>query len=333
MVDGYGGSRLFVPIKATGKAAEDTTGKPNVAFTNCFNFSESNKQTKYSPPVTEKKYIPTKYNDSGKKIADHTLSSLSWDTLYISGMTIRPTITTDKNMYIPDETVTWTVDGKVESGSENNHKVQFAVTIPKETQYIDETAKDYQGNPLPDPSSRVENADGTWTLKWVLDYMAEGSTYNPTVTMQQLTQETNAAEQQDSDTEQVRKNKMEESQMEVVEQGQMPEEQANEQEETTENLEQLVVEKEALNSALFDAHEEIAKLEEKTNALEQLEAEKERLASRLADAQVELSKLKEQKDAEESLELIQAKKQVEELIEKNEQLKKEVVQSQQERPL
>jgi cell division septum initiation protein DivIVA len=76
--------------------------------------------------------------------------------------------------------------------------------------------------------------------------------------------------------------------------------------------------------------EEIAKLEEKTVALEQLEAEKERLASRLADAQIELSKLKEQKDAEDSLELIQAKKQVDELIEKNERLKKEVVQSQQE---
>ena len=116
--------------------------------------------------------------------------------------------------------------------------------------------------------------------------------------------------------------------MAMEEQGQRPEEQ--EQEETIEDTAQLAAEKEALNSALFDAHEEIAKLEEQTSRLEELEAEKERLASRLADAQVELSKLKEQKVAEESLELIQAKKQVEELTEKNEQLKKEVVQSQQE---
>lgn len=28
----------------------------------------------------------------------------------------------------------------------------------------------------------MKNGDGTWTLKWVLDYMAEGSTYNPKVT-------------------------------------------------------------------------------------------------------------------------------------------------------
>ncbi|MGG5371320.1 hypothetical protein [Enterococcus sp. AZ196] len=124
------------------------------------------------------------------------------------------------------------------------------------------------------------------------------------------------------------KNALEESHMDVGEQGQLPEEQI--QEETIEDIDQLAAEKEALNSALFDAHEEIAKLEEKTSNLDQLEAEKERLASRLADAQIELSKLKEQKANEESLELIQAKKQVDELMEKNEQLKKEVIQSQQE---
>lgn len=122
---------------------------------------------------------------------------------------------------------------------------------------------------------------------------------------------------------------LEETQMDAGEQGQV-QENVQATEEMTESVEQLAAEKEALNSALFDAHEEIAKLEEKTAALEELEVEKDRLANRLADAQTELSRLKEQKASEESLELIQAKRHVDELTEQNEQLKQEVIQSQQE---
>lgn len=127
---------------------------------------------------------------------------------------------------------------------------------------------------------------------------------------------------------------VEDSQMEAGEQGQTQEEvkEAPEQESTemTEDVEKLVAEKEALNSALFDAHEEISKFEEKMAHLEELEAEKETLEHRLENAQAELSDLQEQKSEEESLELLQTKEQVKELLDKNEQLKKEVVQSQQE---
>ena len=183
-VDGYAVLKLTVPLQAVGKTDKDNSGNSNIAISNFFNYQKDIgvSQTRYSPRKEEATYIPSKYDESGKLIYRHKESSSSWDTLYIADMTIRPTISTDKKTYTPNETVTWTVDGKVESGSENNHKVQFTVTIPKETQYIDGTAKDYQGNPLPDPSYRVENADGTWTLKWVLDYMSKDSTYNPKVT-------------------------------------------------------------------------------------------------------------------------------------------------------
>lgn len=180
--DGYGGAGAFIPLKAKGIGIKDNKGQPNIALANAFNYKIDGEKTEfYAPDVSKDEYIPSQYDDYGNNTATHK-PSLEWgDTLYIAGMTIRPTISTDKNTYTPAQTVTWTVDGKVESGSENNHKVQFAVTIPKETQYIEETAKDYHGNPV-EPLSRVENADGTWTLKWVLDYTAEGSTYNPKVT-------------------------------------------------------------------------------------------------------------------------------------------------------
>lgn len=180
--DGYGGAGAFIPLKAKGIGIKDNKGQPNIALANAFNYKIDGEETEfYAPNVSKDEYIPSQYDDYGNNTATHK-PSLEWgDTLYIAGMTIRPTISTDKNTYTPAQTVTWTVDGKVESGSENNHKVQFAVTIPKETQYIEETAKDYHGNPV-EPLSRVENADGTWTLKWVLDYTAEGSTYNPKVT-------------------------------------------------------------------------------------------------------------------------------------------------------
>lgn len=173
-----------VPLKGSNKIGVlDSFGNPNILLTNSFNLAKDGKtQTSYCPTDVMPDYRPTAYDENGVQGLGHSPTRSWGDTLYVAGMTIRPNIYTDKNMYTPIETVKWTVDGKVESGSENNHKVQFAVTIPKETQYIDETAKDYQGNPLPDPSSRVENADGTWTLKWVLDYTAEGSTYNPKVT-------------------------------------------------------------------------------------------------------------------------------------------------------
>ncbi|MBO0460095.1 hypothetical protein JZO77_25545 [Enterococcus hulanensis] len=181
-VDGSIATRTYVPLNVIGDVGvKDSGNNSNILLTNAFGIDEEESVTaKY--PKAPMSYKASTYDESGILQASHN-PSINWgDTLYIADMTIRPTISTDKNRYTPNETVIWTVDGKVESGSENNHKVQFAVTIPKETQYIDGTAKDYQGNPLPDPSSRVENADGTWTLKWVLDYMAEGSTYNPKVT-------------------------------------------------------------------------------------------------------------------------------------------------------
>ncbi|MGM0113368.1 SpaA isopeptide-forming pilin-related protein [Enterococcus sp. DIV0187] len=180
-IDGYNGIAVMAPLKATGSTDKDSEGNSNIGITNAFHFTDKNEQTKYSPGTSEVKYTPSKYDDDGKLVSTHYPSGLSWDTLYIAGMTIRPTISTDKKTYAPDETVKWTVDGKVESGSENNHKVQYEVTIPKETQYTDGSAKDHEGNPLPDPVI-IPNGDGTHTLKWVLDYMAEGSTYNPKVT-------------------------------------------------------------------------------------------------------------------------------------------------------
>lgn len=124
------------------------------------------------------------------------------------------------------------------------------------------------------------------------------------------------------------KKTMGESQLAIDEKDQISGEQSDE--EMIENMEQLVVEKEDLSKALFDAQEAIAKLEEKTSNLEELEIEKERLAQRLTGAQNELDKLKEQNHSEESLGMINMKKQVDELTENNEKLKLEVVQSQQE---
>lgn len=124
------------------------------------------------------------------------------------------------------------------------------------------------------------------------------------------------------------KKTMGESQLAIDEKDQISGEQSNE--EMIENMEKLVVEKEDLSKALFDAQEAIVKLEEKTSNLEELEIEKERLAQRLTGAQNELDKLKEQNNSEESLGMINMKKQVDELTENNEKLKLEVVQSQQE---
>ena len=174
--------RTFVPLKAIGKiGATDSTGEPNALLTNIFVYTDK-KLSRYAPTYhADFSYKPTKYSSKGEIISTQTPKQNWTDTLYIADMTIRPTISTDKKAYTPNDVVTWTVDGKVESGSENNHKVQFAVTIPKETQYIDESAKDYLGNSLGEPV-RIKNDDDSWTLKWVLDYTAEGSTYNPKVT-------------------------------------------------------------------------------------------------------------------------------------------------------
>ncbi|MGG5368450.1 SpaA isopeptide-forming pilin-related protein [Enterococcus sp. AZ196] len=180
---GYILPRIFVPLKAVGiVGATDVSGAPNSLLTNIFVYS-GGKLSKYAPNYhADLSYKPTKYSSDGELISSQTPKRNWADTLYIAPLTIRPTIFTDKKTYAPDEPVKWTVDGKVESGSEKNHKVQFEVTIPKATQYTQGTAKDYKGEPLPDPSSMVENKDGTWTLKWILDYMAEGSTYNPSIT-------------------------------------------------------------------------------------------------------------------------------------------------------
>ncbi|OTO67780.1 MULTISPECIES: prealbumin-like fold domain-containing protein [unclassified Enterococcus] len=179
--DGYAGLKFWAPLRAVGKVgAVDSSGNKNIAITNSFTFKDDSETlSKYAPLSGSIDYKGTEYKDDGTIKDTHSPSNLWGDTLYIAPMTIRPTITTNKKTYAPDETVKWTVDGKVESGSENNHKVQFEVKIPKETQYTPGTAKDHKGNPLPNPII-VENSD-SYTLKWVLDYMAVGSTYNPKV--------------------------------------------------------------------------------------------------------------------------------------------------------
>lgn len=183
---GYSLPRVLVPLIAIGDVgAVDNLGNPNILLTNAFNFKKDGTPTGRYFPTTDPawKYEPSRYQADGTAISLHSPADGWGDTLYIAGMIIRPTVTTDKKTYTPEEIVKWTVKGKVESGSENNHKVQFEVTIPKETQYTAGTAKDYHGNPLPDPKQEdiIENADGTWTLKWILDYTAKDSTYNPTV--------------------------------------------------------------------------------------------------------------------------------------------------------
>lgn len=183
-VDGYCYNGIRVPLIAKGIiGAKDSDGNPNLAITNSFNKDKDGKEARIYPLSNMIDYTATKYDAEGNLKTAHNPSALWGDTLYIAGMTIRPSITANKSTYSPAETINWTVDGKVESGSENNHKVQFKVTIPKETKYTEGTSKDYKGNPLPDPAS-VENGDGTWTLTWVLDYMAKGSNYNPKVTFE-----------------------------------------------------------------------------------------------------------------------------------------------------
>ncbi|MEO1769348.1 SpaA isopeptide-forming pilin-related protein [Candidatus Enterococcus ferrettii] len=175
--------RLYVPLIASGKVGiQDASGNPNGLFTNAFVYDSEDKQIRYAPGTSsDLNYQAPTYTDQGG-IKTGMSPKENWtDSLYIRSMTIRPTISANKTAYIPSEPIRWTVDGNVNSGADSNHKVQFKVTIPKEVQYTNGTAVDYQGNPLPDPSGMEKNSDGSWTLNWVLDYAA-GSTYNPKIT-------------------------------------------------------------------------------------------------------------------------------------------------------
>lgn len=124
--------------------------------------------------------------------------------------------------------------------------------------------------------------------------------------------------------------KMEDIQMALAEK----EKQNNQMTVELEELKAVSEEKEALNSALFDAHEEISKLEEQLKEAAAIRLEKEELATQLeesARALTQLSAEAKNKDGkEDSEELTRAKRQITELVDKNEALKKEVIQSQQE---
>ncbi|MGM0238059.1 SpaA isopeptide-forming pilin-related protein [Enterococcus sp. AZ103] len=175
--------RRLVPLIANGKVGiQDASGNPNGLFTNAFVYDSDGKQVQYYPSTSsDLNYQAPTYTDDGVIKTGMTPKQGWTDSLYIRSMTIRPTISANKTAYIPSEPIRWTVDGNVNSGADSNHKVQFKVTIPKEVQYTNGTAIDYQGNPLPDPSGMEKNSDGSWILTWELDYAA-GSTYNPKIT-------------------------------------------------------------------------------------------------------------------------------------------------------
>lgn len=174
--------RFFVPLKAVGPVgAVDKDGEANVLLTNAFNYaSDGETLTKHYPLTDRPAYSPTTYDKYGEITNTHNPTSSWGDTLYIGNMTIRPTIEAEKSSYAPDEHIKWTVHGSVESDYEDNLKVTFKVTIPKETQYVDGTAKDHEGKSLSDPT-RTPNEDGSWTLTWTLDYR-KPDLYNPKVT-------------------------------------------------------------------------------------------------------------------------------------------------------
>lgn len=178
---GQGGPRSWIPLIVIGDVGcQDSEKKGNIALTNSFTLNKSGEEIISYPRSNISDYSYTKYDNNGNILSAHSPSGDYGDTLYIAPLTIRPTITTNKKTYAPSEIVSWTVDGKIESGSDLNHKVQFVITIPKETRYISGTAKDYKGNQLPDPIIE-EESNGTYSLKWILDYVAEGSNYNPKV--------------------------------------------------------------------------------------------------------------------------------------------------------
>ncbi|MGM0112734.1 SpaA isopeptide-forming pilin-related protein [Enterococcus sp. DIV0187] len=178
---GVNSIRVWVPLTVVGTLTEeDGKGNGNIGLTNTMLLDNEDKSVRISPGKGKNNYAYTKYNDSGVITEIHNPSGDYGDTLYITPMTIRPTITSDKSVYSPQEVIRWSVEGKVESGSSQNHKVKFAVTIPEETHYADGTAKDYLGKQLSDPVIK-DNSDGTQTLTWILDYLTENSSYNPKV--------------------------------------------------------------------------------------------------------------------------------------------------------
>lgn len=183
-LDGAANYSVRVPLKVKGiVGVKDKDGNSNIALSNGFTLKSNLSQSLQGPGASSVDYSPSEYNEKGQLVKTHN-PSVSWgDTAYIQPFIIRPTLTTDKKSYTPSENIKWTATGSIESGSEGNHKVQLAVTIPKETQYISGTAVDHEGKPLPDPVIQ-ENPDGTVTLIWIKDYMAENSTYNPTVSFE-----------------------------------------------------------------------------------------------------------------------------------------------------
>ncbi|MHC5229673.1 hypothetical protein ACYSNW_15520, partial [Enterococcus sp. LJL99] len=178
--DGKSTPGIYVPVKNISPiGVNDNSGNPNIALTNAFLLKKDNTLMDMFPKTAHKNYEETKYNKDGKLVSYHSPSPSWGDTLYIRGILIRPTIAADKTNYNPTEKITWTAKGSVTSGSDQNHKVQLDVTIPKETTYEFGSATNHKGESLPNPTI-TENSDGTKTLCFIQDYLVAGN-YNPTV--------------------------------------------------------------------------------------------------------------------------------------------------------
>lgn len=154
-------------------------GNPNISYTNIFDYDEKDNLILYSPTKDMIDYVPTKYDNTGKNIGTANPVNRWGDTLYINSVLIRPTISASKTNYNPTEKITWTAKGSVTSGSDQNHKVQLDVTIPKETIYEFGSATNHKGEAIPNPTI-TENSDGTKTLRFIQDYLVAGN-YNSTV--------------------------------------------------------------------------------------------------------------------------------------------------------
>ena len=172
--------RYRVPLTVIGSVGvKDTMGNPNISYTNVFDYDDKNNLILSSPSKGMADYVPTKYDNTGKNIGTANPVNRWGDTLYINSVLIRPTISSNKSNYNPTEQISWTANGSVSSGSDQNHKVQLDVTIPKETLYEYGSATNHKGEPIPNPAI-TENSDGTRTLRFIQDYLVSGND-NPTV--------------------------------------------------------------------------------------------------------------------------------------------------------
>lgn len=168
--DNHSSQRVAIPITVIANSgSKSPAGKPLVVL-QASSFSDANSKTLNAEPAIGGKvnYLPTIFNDNNNgAVTSKPFQYWNWygNSIYVKSFNVKTETDVEKTIYEHTDEINIKVSGIYEGSASASYDSALNTTLPVGVHYEKGTARDGEGNALPDPTI-VNNSNGTTTLRW-----------------------------------------------------------------------------------------------------------------------------------------------------------------------